>query len=77
MAAAGYRERAYVDLYYTVKLLGPVVAGLIAGFLLRGRECLHLVHHSGGGRLSRARFLVDRRGDAAQGENPAGASRRA
>lgn len=36
MAAAGYRERAYVDLYYTCKLLGPVVAGLIAGFLLRG-----------------------------------------
>jgi tight adherence protein C len=38
MAAAGYRERAYVDLYYTVKLLGPVVAGLIAGFLLRGEN---------------------------------------
>ncbi|HVJ04450.1 MAG TPA: type II secretion system F family protein [Candidatus Saccharimonadales bacterium] len=38
MAAAGYRERGYVDLYYTVKLLGPVVAGLIAGFLLRGEN---------------------------------------
>ena len=38
MSAAGYRERAYVDLYYTVKLLGPVVAGLIAGFLLRGQN---------------------------------------
>ncbi len=38
MLAAGYRERAYVDLYYTVKLLGPVVAGLIAGFLLRGEN---------------------------------------
>jgi tight adherence protein C len=38
MAAAGYRERAYVDLYYTVKLLGPVVAGLIAGFLLHGEN---------------------------------------
>jgi tight adherence protein C len=36
MAAAGYREHAYIDLYYTCKLLGPVVAGLIAGFLLRG-----------------------------------------
>jgi tight adherence protein C len=38
MLAAGYRERAYVDLYYTVKLLGPVVAGLVAGFLLRGEN---------------------------------------
>jgi tight adherence protein C len=36
MAAAGYREPAYVDLFYTCKLLGPVVGGLIAGFLLRG-----------------------------------------
>jgi tight adherence protein C len=36
LAAAGFREPAYVDLYYTVKLLGPVAAGLIAGFLLRG-----------------------------------------
>jgi tight adherence protein C len=36
MAAAGYREPAYVDLYYTLKLVGPVVAGLIAGFLLHG-----------------------------------------
>lgn len=38
MAAAGFREHAYVDLYYTLKLLGPVVAGLIAGFLLRGEN---------------------------------------
>ncbi len=38
LSAAGYRERGYVDLYYTVKLLGPVVAGLIAGFLLRGEN---------------------------------------
>ncbi len=36
MAAAGYREPVYVETYYTVKLLGPVVAGLIAGFLLHG-----------------------------------------
>jgi tight adherence protein C len=36
MIAAGYREPAYVDLFYTMKLVGPVVAGLIAGFLLRG-----------------------------------------
>jgi tight adherence protein C len=36
MAAAGYRDAAYVDLFYTVKLLGPVAAGLIAGFLLHG-----------------------------------------
>lgn len=38
LAAAGFRERGYVDLYFTVKLLGPVVAGLIAGFLLRGEN---------------------------------------
>jgi tight adherence protein C len=36
MTAAGYRDPAYLELYYTAKLLGPVVAGLIAGFLLRG-----------------------------------------
>jgi tight adherence protein C len=36
MAAAGYREPVYVELFYTVKLLGPVLAGLIAGFLLHG-----------------------------------------
>ena len=38
LAAAGFREPVYVNLYYTVKLLGPVVAGLIAGFLLRGEN---------------------------------------
>lgn len=36
LAAAGYREPGYVDLFYTVKLLGPVIGGLVAGFLLRG-----------------------------------------
>jgi tight adherence protein C len=36
LAAAGYREPAYVELYYTAKLLGPVLGGLIAGFLMRG-----------------------------------------
>jgi tight adherence protein C len=40
LAAAGYREPVYVELYYTMKLLGPVVAGLIAGFLLRGENIL-------------------------------------
>lgn len=40
MSAAGYREPAYVDFYYTVKLLGPVVAGLIAGFLLHGENVI-------------------------------------
>jgi tight adherence protein C len=40
LAAAGYRKASYVDLYYTVKLLGPVVAGLIAGFVLRGENVL-------------------------------------
>ncbi len=38
LAAAGYRERGYVDLYYTFKLLGPVLAGLIAGFVLHGEN---------------------------------------
>jgi len=40
LAAAGYRRASYVDLYYTVKLLGPVAAGLIAGFVLRGENVL-------------------------------------
>lgn len=40
LASAGYREPVYVELYYTVKLLGPVVAGLIAGFLLHGTNVL-------------------------------------
>jgi tight adherence protein C len=40
LTAAGYREPVYVELYYTAKLLGPVVAGLIAGFLLHGTNVL-------------------------------------
>ena len=40
LSAAGYREPVYVEVYYTVKLLGPVLAGLIAGFLLRGPNVL-------------------------------------
>jgi len=40
LAAAGYREPMYVNLYYTVKLLGPMLAALIAGFLLRGQNVL-------------------------------------
>lgn len=38
LAAAGFREPVYVEIFYAVKLLGPVVAGLIAGFLLHGEE---------------------------------------
>jgi tight adherence protein C len=38
LASAGYREPMYVELYYTVKLLLPIVGGLIAGFLLRGQN---------------------------------------
>jgi tight adherence protein C len=38
LSAAGYREPFYVSLYYTVKLLGPVAAALIVGFLLRGQN---------------------------------------
>jgi tight adherence protein C len=40
LASAGLREPVYVEVYYTVKLLGPVLAGLIAGFLLRGENVL-------------------------------------
>lgn len=40
LAAAGYREPVYVELYYTAKLLGPVLGGLIAGFLMRGENVL-------------------------------------
>ena len=36
LAAAGYREPVYVELYYIAKLMGPVLGGLIAGFLGRG-----------------------------------------
>jgi tight adherence protein C len=36
LAAAGYREAAYVELYYTVKLVLPVLGALIAGFVMRG-----------------------------------------
>jgi tight adherence protein C len=40
LSAAGYREPVYVEIYYSTKLLGPVLAGLIAGFLLRGGNVL-------------------------------------
>ena len=38
LEAAGYRGAVYVNIYYTVKLLGPVVAALIVGFLIRGQN---------------------------------------
>ena len=38
LATAGYREPVYVELYYTAKLVGPVLGALIAGFLLRGNN---------------------------------------
>jgi tight adherence protein C len=38
LAAAGYRDPVYVDVYYAVKLLGPVVAGVFTGFVLRGEN---------------------------------------
>jgi len=38
LQSAGYREPVYVELYYTVRILGPVVAGLIAAFLVRGQN---------------------------------------
>jgi tight adherence protein C len=40
LSVAGFREPAYVDFYYSVKLLGPVVAGLVAGFLLHGENVI-------------------------------------
>ena len=40
LIAAGYRDPVHVHLYYTAKLLGPVAAGLIAGFLLRGQNVI-------------------------------------
>jgi len=40
LSLAGFREPAYVDFYYSVKLLGPVIAGLIAGFLLHGENVI-------------------------------------
>ena len=36
LAAAGFRASFYVEFYYSLKLIGPVVAGLIAGFLIHG-----------------------------------------
>ena len=36
LAAAGYREPVYLELYYTAKLALPVAGALVAGFLLRG-----------------------------------------
>jgi tight adherence protein C len=40
LASAGYREPLYLELYYTAKLVGPILGGLIAGFLLRGDNML-------------------------------------
>jgi tight adherence protein C len=40
LTAAGYREPGYVEVFYTFKLVGPVLAGLIAGFLLHGPNVL-------------------------------------
>ena len=40
LAAAGYRDPVYVELFYTSKLMGPVLAGLIAGFLIHGGNVL-------------------------------------
>ncbi len=36
LALAGYREPVYVELYYTARLVGPVLGALIAGFFMRG-----------------------------------------
>jgi tight adherence protein C len=36
LVAAGFREPGYVELYYSAKLMLPVLGALIAGFLIRG-----------------------------------------
>jgi len=40
LSSAGYRDPVHVELYYSAKLVGPVLGGLIAGFLLRGDNML-------------------------------------
>jgi len=40
LALAGYREPVYVELYYTARLVGPVLGALIAGFFMRGSNVL-------------------------------------
>ncbi len=35
LALAGYRSAAYVDVFYGAKLAGPLLAALVAGFVLR------------------------------------------
>ena len=53
LTAAGYREPVYVELYYTAKLLLPVLGALLAGFLLRGQNMIawFVVLVAGGGFL--------------------------
>jgi len=38
LTAAGFREPLYVELFFTAKLLLPVLGGLIAGFVVRGEN---------------------------------------
>jgi tight adherence protein C len=40
LIAAGYREPVYVELFYTAKIVLPVLGALIAAFLLRGQNVL-------------------------------------
>jgi tight adherence protein C len=40
LAAAGYREPVYLELYYSAKLVLPVLGALIAGFFLRGANLI-------------------------------------
>jgi len=38
LMAAGFRDASSAELFFAAKLLGPVVAGLIAGFFLKGEN---------------------------------------
>ena len=40
LAAAGYREPVYLEMYYSVKLALPVLGALLAGFFLRGSNLI-------------------------------------
>ena len=40
LSSAGYREPLYIELYYSAKLLLPVLGAFIAGFFLRGNNVM-------------------------------------
>jgi tight adherence protein C len=40
LVAAGYRDPVFVELFYTAKLILPIVGALIAGFLMKGQNII-------------------------------------